>query len=568
MSDSRLDPEALFGVAVPERSPRQAYDEEHQQDEDAAYKVEVGIPMRDGVELAANVHLPAAPARPSPAIVHGTPYDKDGSTEETIKRFNDAGYVWVDYDSRGRGKSEGVWHPFALNDGPDGHDAIEWIAAQEWCNGKIGVTGLSYAGWVVWASINERPAHLRAAISSSPAGRWQQELPYTYGCFWLYFAWWFAFVRRRINDSCVDIPAMFELLPVEAMTERLNSAGPGWQEMLDHDTLDEVWRERRWDGEYDFDLPVLHVTGWHDREDIWGAFHHYQNMLATSPAKERQWLLVGPWSHVSVAAPADEYKGVSAPGGAIDMTAVHLRFFDRFLKDEDNGADRDPLVRMYDPGAREWRVREGWEAGTGKREIFLAEGGALADSPGAAGTDSYRYDPMRPNGIAFDIEALPWEPPLDLAELEAQDGVLAWSSEPLAEPLTVHGWGEVELHAASDREDTEWHLKLADVDPDGRSLFVAWGCLRASYGKDETAPEAIVPGEVRRYSIELTPAFHTFQPGHRLRLVLASSEYPWFARNLNRFEPIAKQSEPLVATNTVHRGAAHPSCLRLPVEKQ
>ena len=553
-----------FGAPVPAESPRAAWDAAMNPDPEAPHTIEVGIPMRDGVELAADVHLPAAAELPAPAIVLGTPYDKSSPVDD-ISAYVDHGYVVVAYDVRGRGKSEGIWHPFAA-DGPDGHDVVEWVAGQDWCTGSVGAEGLSYSGWVVWATISERPPHLKGAIAASPAGRWQQELPYTYGCYWLYFAFWFAFVRRRIIETGRDLEPLLQLLPVDAIGDELAVAGPGWREFMEHDSLDELWRSRRWDGEYDFDVPVLTVTGWHDREDIWGAFHHYENMVATSPAKDRQWLLVGPWSHVSTRHPSDEYAGVEAPGAAIDMVALHVRFFDRFLKGEDNGVEEEPRVQMYDPGARAWRVREAWEGGTERREIFLAGDGALAERAGEEGSDTYVYDPLKPNGVPFDVNALPWEPPLDLAELEAQDGILTWSTEPLAAALTVHGWGEVELWAASDREDTEWHVKLADVDPEGRSLFVAWGCLRASHADDEANPAAIVPGEVKRYSIELTPSFHTFAPGHRLRLVLAGSEFPWFARNLNRFEPIAVQAEPLVATNTVHHGAAHPSCLRLPVE--
>jgi len=559
------DPAATpFGVPVPAEPPRAAWDAAMHPDPEAPRTIEVGIPMRDGVELAADVHLPAAAELPAPAIVVGTPYDKSSPVDDRSV-YAEHGYVVVSYDVRGRGKSEGIWHPFAA-DGPDGHDVVEWVAQQKWCDGSVGAEGLSYSGWVVWATIREKPPHLKGAVSASPAGRWQQELPYTYGCYWLYFAFWFAFVRRRIIEGDRDLEPLLKTLPVDAIDDELKVAGPGWREFMEHDSLDELWRSRRWDGEYDFDVPVLTVTGWHDREDIWGAFHHYENMIATSPAKDRQWLLVGPWSHVSTRHPSDDYTGVEAPGGGIDMTALHLRYFDRFLKGEENGVDAEPKVQMYDPGAREWRVREAWEGGTEKRETFLSGDGGLADAAGEEGTDSYVYDPMKPNGVPFDVNALPWEPPLDLAELEAQDGVLTWTGAPLAEGLTVHGWGEVELWAASDREDTEFHVKLADVDPDGRSLFVAWGCLRASHADDEANPAAIVPGEVRTYSIELTPSFHTFKPGHRLRLVLAGSEYPWFARNLNRFEPIAVQSEPLVATNTVYHGGARPSCLRLPVE--
>jgi putative CocE/NonD family hydrolase len=535
-------------------------------DASAPHRLEVGIPMRDGVEVAADVYLPGAAARPAPAIVTGTPYNKDSFVEADISSFVDAGYVVVRFDSRGRGKSEGEFCPFSMQDGFDGHDVVEWIAVQEWCTGAVGIRGLSYPGWITMATVSQSPPHLRAAIPISAPGRWQEEIPYTHGCLQIFFAWWWAFVRRRVNGSLLGTPDLLQILPVEAMGDVLEPAGHGWQEMLEHDTLDELWGSRRWDGAYDFDVPCLHITGWHDREDIHGAFHHYEQMIATSPARDRQWLIVGPWTHVSCQWPSNTYKGVEFPGGSLDSIAIQLRFLDRFLKGEDTGTDEEPRVQLYDTGDRSWQVRAVWQHQTRERELFLAAGEALADRAGSDGESDYRYDPLRPNGLTYALGVLPLEPPLDLGELETQAGVLTFTSEPFSVAMTVHGWGELELWAATDGDDTEWHVKIADVDPDGRSLWVAWGCLRASHADDPSAPAAVTPGERRSYAIELTPTFHTFKPGHRLRLLVASSEFPWFARNLNAFGPIATQSEPRVARNTVFFGRAQPSCVRLRVE--
>jgi putative CocE/NonD family hydrolase len=521
--------------------------------------------MRDGVELAADVDLPAAAQLPAPAIVVGTPYDKSSPFGGEGTPYRDAGYVVVTYDVRGRGKSEGVWRAH-VHDGPDGHDVVEWCAAQEWCDGAVGVSGISYMGWVAWATIKERPPHLRAAVSTSAAGRWMQEIPYTHGCYWLYFVYWFAYVRRRIMDTSRDVGKLLDVLPVDAIKDGLSPAGPGWDDFLEHDTLDEFWRSLRWDGAYDFDVPCLHVTGWHDREDIQGAFHHYEQMMSTSPARERQWLLVGPWSHASSRWPSDVYKGVQAPGGGLDMTAIHVRFFDRFLRQKANGLDDEPRIWLYDPGTNAWRTPRAWNRATGEVTLFVNADAALTNEPGQSGEDRYQYDPLDAPGVRFDVRAPLWEPPLDLAELESQAGVLKWTSDPLDQDVLVHGWVTVDLWAATDGDDTDWHVKLADVDETGLSLCVGWGCLRASHGKDLSRPEPVKSGEVIQYRIELTPTFHTFRKGHHMRMVLASAEYPWFARNLNRFGPIRSQNDPRVATNTVHYGRTTPSCVRLPVQ--
>jgi uncharacterized protein len=561
-------PRPPFGIEPGRRRRRDELDGLLHPDPSLPRTFEAGIATVDGVELAATVHLPRSAELPVPAIVRGTPYNKDWAVGDEDAERVAAGYAVVVFDCRGRGKSEGVWHPFTLTDGDDGATVVEWVAAQEWCTGAVGVEGLSYDGWVAMATVSRQPPHLKAAVPFSPAGRWQEEIPYLHGCLQTNLVWWWTLVRRRIMDESqtIDVRSLLQLLPISAMGEIVDAAGPGWREMMEHDTLDDLWRARRWDGEYDFDVPCLYITGWYDREDIHGTFHHYEQMTATSPARDRQWLLVGPWSHTSTAWSTDVYDGIEAPGSALDTQAVMLRFFDRFLKGADNGVDREPRVQLYDPGDGSWKIRECWQGDTSERKVFLAADSRLLDSPGSAGETTYRYDPMTPNGQRFDVVEIPWEPPLDLGELEAQPGVVSWTGEALDADLTVRGWGALDLWAASDCEDTDWHVKLADVDPDGRASCVAWGCLRASYGADPSDPQPLVPGEASRFSIELTPAFHTFKAGHRLRVVLASSEFPWFARNLNSFGPIVEQAEARTASNTVLHGSAHPSSLRLTVE--
>jgi putative CocE/NonD family hydrolase len=248
------------------------------------------------------------------------------------------------------------------------------------------------------------------------------------------------------------------------------------------------------------------------------------------------------------------------------MTAIHVRFFDRFLRKDANELDDEPRIWLYDPGAKAWKTRRAWNGETRELTLFMSADAALTSEPAPDGEDEYQYDPLDAPGVRFDVRAPLWEPPLDLAELESQAGVLRWTSDALAEDAVVHGWVTADLWAATDGDDTDWHVKLADVDETGRSLCVGWGCLRASYGKDLSRPEPVKANQVIQYRIELTPTFHTFRRGHRVRIVLASAEYPWFARNLNRFGPIRSQADPRVATNTVHYGLTTPSCVHLPVE--
>jgi hypothetical protein len=537
-------------------------------DPDGPQQIEVGIPVRASLELAADVYLPAADRLPAPAIVFGTPYDKSQPALNAIEAqiYQEAGYVAVVYDVRGRGKSEGEWRAFT-HDAQDGHDVVEWVAAQPWCTGAVGTSGLSYSGWVNWATASERPPHLQAMISTSAAGRWMEEVPATNGCFQLYFAYWVAAVRRRLLGlGHLDLDALVRTLPVSRIGRQIDPSGRTWDDLMEHDTLDDHWRARRFDGRYNrIDVPCLHVTGWHDLEDLLGAFHHYERMVEESPAAAEQWLIVGPWSHIMCRWPGSAYGGVQYDRqAAIDMHRVHLRFFDRFLREERNGIDEEPRVRLYDPGADRWATPRAWAADTQPRVLHLS-GETLAEGPGPDAVRTYHYDPLDPPTAKFDLHAPLWEPDLDMSAIEARDDVLVFTSAPLDAPLTIHGWPQIVLHAETDGEDTDWHVKLTDCPPDGRSLRVASGCVRASHHTSLSEPEPIEPGAVVEYAIGLSPAYHTFQPGHRICVTVTSSDFPWFARNLNRFGPIAGQADPRVARNTIYLGASWPSHIVLPV---
>jgi hypothetical protein len=277
-------------------------------------------------------------------------------------------------------------------------------------------------------------------------------------------------------------------------------------------------------------------------------------MVAASPAADKQWLIVGPWSHVMCRWPGNEYGGQTYDRQAsVDMHRVHLRFFDRFLRGEDNGVDAEPRVRLFDTGADRWETPAGWATGTTERALYPGAGGELLTSAPAEGAREYRYDPEDPPTYDFDVDVI-WEPPLDLEQLVSRDDVLSFTTAPLEQPMTVYGWTFLDLLATTDGDDTDWFANLADVLPDGRTVRVAGGCLRASYRNSLSSPEPVPAGEPVRYRVELTPALHTFRPGHRLRLTVTSAEFPWFARSMNRFGPIRDQADPRVARNVVHVG--------------
>jgi len=563
------------------KTPRQRFLEDpiRQLQADPLPVFEIGIPMRDGIELAADVYLPAQESRPAPAILQSTPYDKSQSIffKNEAQFFQQHGYAVIVHDVRGRGKSEGRWRAF-VNDGPDTHDAIEWVACQNWCTGKVGTTGLSYAGWTQWAAAAEMPPHLSCMISTSAAGRWQQEIPYSYGVFQLYFGWWVYLVRRRITEMHglqeYDWEAILQTLPISDIGEFMSPVGETWQDMLDHDTLDAHWRSLRFDDCYaDIDIPCLHVTGWYDMEDLMGAFHHYENMIAKSPARRNQRLIVGPWSHINCRWPHSDYGGLEfGSEAAIDMDYVHLRWFDYWLKGIQNGVPDDVAVTIFEPGKNSWLYTDRWPLAVTEKLFFLhfdGEAGNLSSAPPSIDEprQTYLYDPTNPAPTQMDVKKYPLEDiPLDQTIVELRPDVLIYSSEILVTELVLSGWPHLEVYAMSDCDDTEWHVKITDVHPDGRSMKVTQGCLRASYRDSLEKPSPLEPDRIYRFDIELWPTHHIFLPGHCVRVTITSSDFPWFARSMNCFGKIADLAEPIAAKNSIFHTPIYPSCLKFPVQ--
>lgn len=546
--------------------------------EDGPTVFETSVPMRDGIELAADVYLPAKSELPVPVIVEMTPYGKSapGHDHSDALYFRSQGYAYVVVDCRGRGKSEGEWEPF-IHDAEDGYDTVEWAAARPWSTGKVGITGLSYGGWVTWATASERPPHLTCMVSSAAVGRYMQEAPYVSGAFQTYFVWWLYMVRRRILELQglreIDWDTTLRTIPLGDLEGWIDGRKASWDQIVEANLLDERWKNLRLDERYAaIDFPCLHVAGWYDLEDLPGAFHHYQSMLADSPAADQQHLIVGPWSHVKTRHPDSECGGVEfGRTAAVDMDAVHLRWFDYWLKGIDNGTDADPRVTVFEPGGTQWRTGSRWPFAGTPRTFYLRnlDGGVLADSPAQDDADlSYRYDPADPVPTGIDVDRYPLvDPPLEQTANESRADVITYTTPPLDEDLVVSGWGSLLLEATSSCDDTDWHVKVTDVHPDGRSYRVSQGSMRASYRASLTEePTPLTPGVSEQYEIELWPMQHRFRAGHRIRLQVTSSDFPWYARSLNRFGHIARVEDPRVADNTLHHRAGGFSRLLLPVE--
>jgi uncharacterized protein len=532
------------------------------------------VPMRDGVELSADVYLPAAD-EPQPAMLERTPYDNaNADMIENAAFFASHGYAFVAQDVRGRGDSEGRFIPFE-GEAEDGYDTIEWIAKQSWCNGKVAMMGASYAAFVQWVAAREQPPHLITIVSTATSGRWVQD-PQRNGKLRPHFFAWLHRVGGRTmqpmvptaeGEPLIDWSQVFSHRPYKDVDRALGRMNTAWRDWLAHADDSDYWRELSAFHSFSrITIPVLHVTGTYDGSAE-GQLESFERMISDSVASDKQYLIMGPWDHAGTRKPQAELRGLEFGSEAVvDVRAIHLRWFDYWLKGVENGQGEEPRVRLFTMGRNRWRDEPSWPVpGTSEWPYYLAPEGRLSPTPPRSdGSDTYAYDPNDPTPSAPDMSTfLVSDAPLEHSYAERRADVLVYTSEPLETELEVTGTPHVLLYAASDAVDTDFAAVLTDVHPDGRSMLVAEGLVRASF-RSGRGPALPTPGQIYEYSIRLNPTSIAFLPGHRIRLCIMSAEFPAYDRNPNTGARIGEDEQVVVAHQTVFRTSTCPSALVLP----
>lgn len=558
-----------------------------------AVLVELDVPatMRDGTTLRSDVYRPAAPGR-YPVLLGRTCYGKTtwGGWIEP-ERTAASGYVVVINDTRGQFASDGELDPFTT-DGPDGHDVVEWCAAQPWSNGRVGMFGSSAPGFVQLLAAASRPPHL-AAIA--PMQTWTA---FGRGCafdpggaFSMYTQEWALLIatgdpERRIGadrpdfaerhqamaDARASVGRWHAHLPVGDLPPLPRDVAPWFYRWLEHPDHDAWWADRDITAALPrLDLPGLHLVGWYDRFCRSTVANYLEMGRRGAPQK----LVIGPWPHgvpVNVAS-GDRFFG---PRGFADARALVVRWYDRWLRDIRNGIDEEPPVRLYVLGQDAWRDAASWPLpGTAFTRFHLRGAGAantragdgvLSEAPPAADepADSFVYDPADPTPSVPGRLARPFGS-VDQGPIEDRPDVLVYSSEPLARDADVIGPVEARVWAASSAPDTDWVVKLVDVAPDGRVDRLAEGMIRARYRESQATPRPLEPGRVYEYAVDLGPVGNRFRAGHRIRIEVASASFPQFDRNLNTGGRFGVESSGAVAAQRVLHDADHPSHVVLPI---
>jgi len=540
---------------------------------------------------------------------------------EVASYFVRAGYAVIYQDCRGRHNSEGRFSKY-ISEAADGYDTAVWLVEQGWSNGKFGTMGLSYAAHTQAALACLNPPGLACMIMDSGgfSNAYQCGIRQG-GAFELKQATWAynqaigeadEFARAAIEAE--DINAWFTAMPwregvspVRWMPEYESYLLEQWRS----GTFDESWRRvgLYMKGFYETfpEVPCVLMSSWYDAY-VKSTLDNYRGLSGKQDRKLQ--LIMGPWLHGNrnTTLAGDTSFGPTAPlGGNVLETWLAFRrnWFDRWLKGKDNGVSEQPTVRAFvmgggsgtrndqgllDHGGR-WIEAADWPLpGTEFRNFHIHENGSLStDKPKAdIAPFVYDFDPKNPvptiggsltsgqpifegggfdqrEGEKFYGSKHPGLP------LSARADVLSFETEVLAEDVAVVGPITVELYVSSDAPDTDFTAKLVDVYPPskdyptGYALNITDGIIRCRYRNSFEKPEAIVPGEVFKVTIEPFATANLFAKGHRIRLDISSSNFPKYDVNPNTYAPEGRGRTTQVARNTVFCDVARPSAIRLPI---
>jgi putative CocE/NonD family hydrolase len=552
----------------------------------------VVIPMRDSVLLTADILRPPGEG-PFPVLVYRTPYDKVNAVAEhsIFRKAVDRGYAVVVQDVRGRYASSGEFTAYR-QEGADGYDTIEWAAAQPWSTGEVGTFGLSYPGAVQWLAAVESPPHLKAMV---PAMTFATPRTFFYSggvwdLSWISWIWYYIApdvrVRRGLSgprsyeEAAEQWPRvrdqMLGYLPLRGLPN-FKQIAPWYYEWLNHPPHDPWWNWAELTGKYRRTrAAILNISGWHDEAyGPSGAIRNFRGILASRQGRAlNARLVIGPWAHgvggMARTTVGDREMGSQA---AIDYDEIVLRWMDRHVRGIDNGVDQEPRVQIFVMGENRWIESTRWPlAGTRQQVLYLAGPdststlGRLITAPNRDPEEFsiFESDPATPV-----IDPYAESPgPHDYRSLVSRQDVLTFETAPLEEELRVVGAIAADIHLAVEGQDTDLWVRIQDVAPDGTAynlMHPGLDVLRASFRNPGQAPSHLVPNRIYRLRLDNLLTGNLFRQGHRLRIQISTTFYPWFSRNLHTGDSEVFSDNMQPARITIFHDRRRPSRITLPV---
>jgi predicted acyl esterase len=516
--------------------------------EKAPKAVEMFQPMRDGVVLAANVYLPQG-AGPFPTVLLRTPYIKDNVREPlAAQKYVEAGYAYVDQDTRGKGHSKGIYKAFAT-DIEDGYDTVEWIAKQPWSSGKVGIMGASALGITSnMAAMSGAPHLVAAYVTVAP----YEQMKNTYPGGVLKDADTIGWTRTQGADQAA-----------------LDAISGNARDSRDWAKNSAITNEKY------VHIPIWHNGGWYDIFNEGNRWFQYLQDHGSNGARGNQKLTMGPAGHGGLQGDI-EYPQAAGIRGPND----EMRWWDYWLKGIDNGIMDEPPVTYFmmaagrkghpSPLSRVVHAA-GWPPASRETRYYLAPQFSLTTKTPIVteAKQSYRDDPSKPVPSVGGANLTQKAGPMDQRVIEKRPDYLRFESPVLTKNVAIAGHVSMELYAATDGPDTDFMVKLVDVYPDGYEAIILDAPIRARYrfGRLPDDVKMMTPNAPEKLTIDLWETAITFEAGHKIAVHVASTGATKYEINPNTGEPfgVKPTMTPRVATNTIYFDKEHPSAMVLPV---
>jgi uncharacterized protein len=582
-------------------------------------KTDVMISARDGVKLHTEIYAPKNASEPLPIVLERTPYglsDDDQGYSRKLGRYLEMipdDYIFVFQDIRGRYGSEGTFvmqrpvrdpkNPKAIDEGTDTYDTLDWLVQNvPHNNGRVGLLGISYGGWLtVMGMLEPHPALKAVSEQASPADMFLGDDFHHNGAFRLSYGFEYSTMMEtdKTNfkfqfDRFDTYDWYLRLGPLSnANAKYIHGTLPTWNDFVSHPNYDAFWKQQAMPYLLTRPkVPNLNVAGWWDQEDFYGPMKIYEILEKDDP-DHLNYLVAGPWNHGGWAGGPGNSLG-AIPFGS--DTALYFRknieapWFAYWLKNKGSLPLKEAL--LFQTGSDTWVKFDSWPPREAqKRSLYFHEGGKLSFEPPVAGGveafDTYVSDPAhpvpyrhRPVDMTYpDDHPGGWYTWLveDQRFVDGRPDVLTWQTEELKEDVTLAGAVTAKLFASTTGSDSDWIVKLIDVYPEkypekwqlsGYELMVADEVFRGRFRSSFEKPEPIAPGAVTPIPVDLHTSNHVFKKGHRIMVQVQSTWFPIIDRNPQKFVPNifeAKESDFQKATQRIYRSKQYPSGVEIAV---
>lgn len=592
-----------------------------QADELRYHKTTAMVPMRDGVKLFTVIIEPVNATAALPILIERTPYGADipipADTSVSLKNWTSVasmakeGYIFVFQDIRGKYKSEGtmqIHQPIvhlvkkgAIDESTDTWDTVDWLVKNvRNNNGKAGIYGVSYPGWLALVgAVDPHPALKASSEQACMGDLFLGDDFHHNGAFRLSYGMEYTYEVEYDKTTDSDFPfPQYDLFDWYRQLGSLKNVNekyfhgkvPTWNNFVQHPNYDSFWQSNSTLSYVQYaEIPQLHVGGYYDQEDINGPQLMYGHM-EKHDSLHKNHIVLGPWNHGQWSGLKADSLGKIAFGSKTGewFRDLQKKWFDYWLKGKGDGKFEEAYC--FQTGSNQWKTYSSWPPREAMPKKLFAQAGNRAsfEKPRGNGSSSFTSDPANPVPYrTLPIEATygrgsrwrPWQVE-DQRFVYSRPDVLSFTMDSLTEDLTVTGKITAHLFASTTGTDADWIVKLIDVYPafdprnfqmSGYQLPVAMEVFRGRFRKSFSNPQPLVPGKPEEFVIDLHQINHTFLKGHRIMIQVQSSWFPLIDRNPQKFVPNifdAKESDYTKADHRVYFSAQYPTYIELPVLKE